>query len=124
MLLSTPFSHSPLPTQPVTTLCVQVGQGIGDFVPTPTESRRLIADKYAVPSTLLVCFEDDSIDQTPEMASLLAEDASRNVQVLTLPGSHVTPCGGDFGGPGPLLSAQGDMRRLVTCMGRWIDTAI
>lgn len=107
----------------------QVGQGIGDFVPTPAESRRIIADQYAVRSTLLVGFEDDSIDQTPEMAALLGKDNNeRNVQVLTLPGSHVTPCGGDTGSGsllGPLtLSAQADVRRLVACIRRWMDAAI
>lgn len=102
-----------------------MGQGIGDFVPSPAESRRRIAESYSVPSTLLVSFEDDSIDQTPEMAALLIpKDAQRTVQVLQLPGSHVTPCGGAVLPPLQALAPQGDVRRLVACIGRWIDDTV
>jgi hypothetical protein len=51
----------------------QVGDGVTEFTPAPAESRALITASYRVPRTLLVRFEEDSIDETPEMAALLAE---------------------------------------------------
>lgn len=57
--------------------------------------------------------------------------SSRTTDVLQLPGTHITPCGGDLtsvqGVPllQPLASgAQGDIRRLVGCMTRWLDDTI
>ena len=49
----------------------QVGDGSVEFVPTPAESRALVASAYRVPYTMLVQFENDAIDETPEMARIL-----------------------------------------------------
>jgi hypothetical protein len=67
-----------------------------------------VGSRYCVPATLLVAFENDSIDQSPEAAAMLSQQGSsgsigstggsrlaRKVSSLVLPGSHVTPCGGD-----------------------------
>jgi hypothetical protein len=85
-----------------------VGDGFQDFVPSPAETRQLVGSRYCVPSTLLVAFENDSIDQSPDAAAMLSQQDSssgtsssrgsgpaRRVSSLVLPGSHVTPCGGD-----------------------------
>ena len=50
----------------------QVGDGSVEFVPTPAESRALVASAYRVPYTMLVQFENDGIDETPEMARILS----------------------------------------------------
>ena len=49
----------------------QVGDGTVEFEPTPAESRSLIGSAYRVPYSLLVRFENDAIDETPEMAQIL-----------------------------------------------------
>lgn len=50
---------------------MQVEQGYVDFIPTPLESRQIISGGYRMPATLLVQFSDDSIDETPQIASAL-----------------------------------------------------
>jgi hypothetical protein len=52
-------------------LLSQVGDGLTDFRPTPEESRALIAAGYSCPATLLVQFENDNFDETPEMQQIL-----------------------------------------------------
>jgi hypothetical protein len=50
----------------------QVGDGLTDFTPSPEESRAIISAGYACPATLLVQFENDNFDETPEMQKLLS----------------------------------------------------
>ena len=50
----------------------QVGDGTVEFEPTPAESRSLIGSAYRVPYSLLVRFENDAIDETPEMSQILS----------------------------------------------------
>ena len=50
----------------------QVGDGSVEFEPTPAESRSLIGSAYRVPYSLLVRFENDAIDETPEMSRILS----------------------------------------------------
>ena len=52
---------------------IQVQAGYTDFVPDPLECRAMIAANYRCPSTLLVRFANDNIDQTQELEGLLAE---------------------------------------------------
>lgn len=52
---------------------MQVGDGLTDFTPSPQESRAIIKAGYACPATLLVQFENDNFDETPEMQLLLSE---------------------------------------------------
>ncbi len=58
-----------------------------EFVPTPAESRALVAAAYRVPFTMLVQFENDAIDETPEMAAILS---SGNPAGAALPGTPPT----------------------------------
>lgn len=48
-----------------------MGDGLTDFRPSPEESRAIIAAGYTCPATLLVQFETDSFDETPEMEQIL-----------------------------------------------------
>jgi hypothetical protein len=70
----------------------ELGDGAVNFEPSPAGTRALLSS-YAVPSTLLVRFADDGIDETPELAALL-RGAGARVAELALPGTHVTPLGG------------------------------
>ena len=114
-----------------------------EFVPSPEESRALIERGYSVPRTLLVRFENDTIDETPAMAALLRRVNAAGVSVSTLPGSHVTPCGGELPSSTSLPSSSGsssgspsavdllalggaallqaDARRLAASVLDWLD---
>lgn len=132
-----------------------MGDGYQDFFPPPTETRQLIGADYAVPATLLVQFTNDNTDETPEVEAILRADwsagspassrggggasaagAPRAIERQLLPGSHVTPCGGDAGwrlAPGQpftpvdavALAAkavlQADNRRLADRVLAWLD---
>lgn len=52
---------------------MQVGDGLTDFTPSPEESRAIIQAGYACPATLLVQFQNDNFDETPEMQRLLSD---------------------------------------------------
>lgn len=90
---------------------MEVANGASEFVPTPGATRELMAHHYRVPRTLLVRFEDDSIDETgdAEAAMRVAQERIRamdgddadgdenpprsdsSVRVVNLPGDHVRP---------------------------------
>jgi len=74
----------------------ELAEGAQEFTPTPEESRQIIVDGYRIPSTLLIQFANDSFDQTPEMANLLATSALvKEVEVEEVKGiGHITPLGG------------------------------
>ncbi|GLC46383.1 hypothetical protein PLESTB_001769300 [Pleodorina starrii] len=113
----------------------EVGGGATDFYPSPAESRSLISSGYCVSPTLLVRFSDDSIDESTEMARLLQPRLGSGVTLLTLPGNHLTPCGGDLPAwpTGPVFTPadtlvqalregqQADIQRLCRQMVGWMD---
>lgn len=114
----------------------EVGDGVAEFDPPPAESRRIIQSGYRVPRTYLVAFSNDTIDESPSLAALLRGAGSTNVTFDTLPGTHVTPCGGDVSwavGAAPsaldLLALggravlQADARRLAARVVGWLDGA-
>ncbi|GAX79140.1 hypothetical protein CEUSTIGMA_g6580.t1 [Chlamydomonas eustigma] len=79
------------------TVVGEVGDGTTAFDPSPAEARRMISRSYAVQKTMLVRFSDDGIDETPEVETLLrGRFPGTGVQALLLPGTHLTPCGGDI----------------------------
>ena len=51
----------------------QVGEGVQEFTPPPEETSRLISTDYSVPSTLLIRFTDDDIDQTDDIAEVMRQ---------------------------------------------------
>ncbi|KAI2510276.1 Protein of unknown function (DUF1350) [Fragilaria crotonensis] len=61
-----------------------------DFTPTPEDMRRLLQLKYAdgwKPKTRLFCFDDDTLDSTPDFIT----SCGSAVSVSCLPGNHLTP---------------------------------
>lgn len=105
----------------------EVAQGTKDFTPTPAENGGLIAERYAVPSTLCIRFMDDSIDQTDVLVCAIKNTAhqggstsisagmerERRVDKLLLEGNHLTPVGGDL----TMLSTGGDRKRKNSGFG-------
>jgi hypothetical protein len=71
---------------------VQIESGVSNFSPTPAESRIIIASRYSVPKALMIRFQDDNIDETPDIVRLLRKEQARFVHEQTLPGNHTTPC--------------------------------
>ena len=53
----------------------QVGGGTFEFVPAPTVSSQMIGAQYSVPSTLLVRFAKDGLDETDIVLPLLQDRA-------------------------------------------------
>lgn len=73
-------------------LSLDLAAGRTDFSPAPGETRRLVGAHYSVARTLLVRFTDDSIDETPQLAGVLAGRAAQcEVTVSSLSGDHVRP---------------------------------
>ena len=55
----------------LTSVAAEVEGGAAAFDPPPAATRALVQSAYAVPRTLLIAFEDDTIDETPDMAGVL-----------------------------------------------------
>ena len=105
------------------------------------ESRAIIREGYGVPSTLLVRFANDGIDETPEMRDILTgarAGAASGVEVAELSGDHLTPVGAESpweaadAGASPSnpidavqralwAGAQADIRRLSGRVVGWLD---
>mmetsp|Transcript_21189 Transcript_21189/g.31583 ORF Transcript_21189/g.31583 Transcript_21189/m.31583 type:complete len:278 (+) Transcript_21189:96-929(+) len=73
----------------------RIANGVSDFSPTTLQILDGARAGYKIPKTLLVKFNDDSIDETEKIGSVLrAIDSS--VETLQIEGTHVTPCIQDF----------------------------
>jgi len=78
----------------LTPIYLDVAQGAQEFTPPPEEVRNLVKSGYAVGRNLLLKFVDDTIDETPALASILQSSAAGSSLELTLkslPGDHVRP---------------------------------
>lgn len=79
----------------LTPVFMDVSQGRQEFLPSPEEARSMIRSFYAVRRNLLLRFQEDTIDETLQLASLLqqssAVSASLDLTVRTLPGDHIRP---------------------------------
>ncbi|KAG1669397.1 hypothetical protein FOA52_004048 [Chlamydomonas sp. UWO 241] len=115
----------------------EVGDGVTSFQPSPSECRALVSQRYSVGRTLLCRFVDDGIDETRDLEGLLRPRfVAAGMSTLVLPGTHVTPCGGDL--PAESIAAlppaaaavaslvrdgaQGDLRRLGSRVVGWLDS--
>lgn len=78
----------------LTPIYLDVAQGTQEFTPEPEESRNIIRSGYAVGRNFLIKFKEDTIDETPVLASVLQSSAaaeSLELTLKTLPGDHVRP---------------------------------
>eukprot|EP00466_Bigelowiella_natans_P000940 jgi/Bigna1/88435/estExt_fgenesh1_pg.C_320022 len=74
----------------------KIADGVSEFTPTTPEIQQGAKAGYGVLSTLLVKFEDDSIDETEIISSIFSEGEEKVPYVQkVLTGTHVTPCAQD-----------------------------
>lgn len=86
----------------IPSLIQEVGDGARDFNPTPESVRAVAKRSYRARRTLVIQYDDDPLDESPEVESLLNEAGTvmRNkrplvdfdVQRVILKGGHATPC--------------------------------
>jgi hypothetical protein len=64
-----------------------------EFFPTPDMLWKAVKEdqRYCVPETLVVQFDDDPIDQSSKLAQILQETNSSDVKFARLRGTHLTP---------------------------------
>ena len=104
-----PLARQGLPgVEQVVELIETIGRGDAagtppEFVPSPAETRVLAAGRYRVPRTTLIRFDDDSLDQTPDLYDALQQregadmaGRARVVEMVSLGGTHLTPLSQDM----------------------------
>ncbi|KAF6001028.1 hypothetical protein F1559_001521 [Cyanidiococcus yangmingshanensis] len=75
-------------------LFAEVADGATAFNPDPAEIVEAIRSMYKVRQTLLVSFQNDTLDDTPSLYRVL--DMSRGATFIRVGGSHITPCTQDL----------------------------
>jgi hypothetical protein len=63
------------------------------FTPTPSQTYRLIQQRYPTARNLLIRFQNDDLDQTRQIATILASLFPEKVTLRQLQGNHLTPLG-------------------------------
>ena len=89
-----------------------------EFTPSPIETNLLIDENYSVRRNLLLKFNQDNLDQTIDLNSLLQKRFSSMLTMRTLAGTHLTP-----------LSQKvkwqvGDLFTPVDAIGQWLNQGI
>jgi len=85
-----------------------------EFIPTPSETTRLIQHHYQVRRNLLVKFTNDDIDQTLLLGDILQQRFPTTTAVQKLTGSHITPLGQD------LAWKSGATFTAFDAVGQWL----
>lgn len=69
-----------------------------EFTPSPDETLAMIGARYAVQHNLVVSFNDDDIDDGPDLIKILRSRFGQKGIVMerSLPGTHLTPVAPDF----------------------------
>lgn len=67
-----------------------------EFTPSPTETNAIVAERYQVRRNLLIRFENDTIDQSAGLSTLIETRFPGMVTLQRLPGNHLTPLGQDM----------------------------
>jgi len=67
----------------------EIDGGAVEFEPSPAEMRTAASQLYRTPCTLVLQFDDDSIDESDDLVSVL--EGCSGVQLLQLKGTHITP---------------------------------
>ncbi|KAL1530325.1 hypothetical protein AB1Y20_001234 [Prymnesium parvum] len=67
----------------------EIDSGCKEFSPTPSDTREAVALLYNSDNTLILRFDQDTIDESPQLAAMMQGVSGVRMQVL--PGSHVTP---------------------------------
>jgi hypothetical protein len=77
-------------------LLASIASGTSEFTPTPKETREIARSRYRVNRTFIVQFENDAIDESPEIAGILRQASTDSgnqmkVELKQIGGTHVTP---------------------------------
>lgn len=89
-----------------------------EFTPSPSETNRLIQERYQIRRNLLVKFSNDAIDQTRLLTQLLQQRFPDMVAVTTLTGNHQTPLGQDVSWP------MGQVFTPFDAIGQWVKQEV
>lgn len=92
--IKAPLSNHPV-AKPPQMMYMDVAAGRREFIPAPEETRRLVRSYYAVPRNLLIRFRSDSIDETSELSSMLANNSAvesyLDMTIKVMSGGHGRP---------------------------------
>jgi hypothetical protein len=87
-------------------LLQSISEGTREFAPTPDDTREVCRRMYRARRTLLVQFEEDSIDESENLMKVLQESRSimrmkrplvkMDVRLETVKGTHITPLAQDL----------------------------
>lgn len=77
-------------------LLASIAAGTSEFTPTPKETREIARNQYRVNRTFVLQFENDAIDESPEIAGILRQASMESsnemeVELKVIGGTHVTP---------------------------------
>jgi hypothetical protein len=77
-------------------ILASIASGTKEFAPSPEETRALVASKYRARRTFIVRFENDAIDESPEIDGVLRDavqqsNGTMEVAYKEIVGTHVTP---------------------------------
>eukprot|EP00746_Dinoflagellata_sp_MGD_P006251 gnl/MRDRNA2_/MRDRNA2_112168_c0_seq1.p1 gnl/MRDRNA2_/MRDRNA2_112168_c0~~gnl/MRDRNA2_/MRDRNA2_112168_c0_seq1.p1 ORF type:complete len:543 (+),score=91.37 gnl/MRDRNA2_/MRDRNA2_112168_c0_seq1:84-1712(+) len=77
-------------------LFASIAAGTSEFTPTPKETREWARNQYRVNRTFILQFENDAIDESPEIAGILRQASMESsnemeVELKVIGGTHVTP---------------------------------
>lgn len=66
-----------------------------EFTPTPAQTTQIVQESYQIRRNLLIKFNQDTLDQSANLTSILQTLFPEMVTIKTLSGTHITPLGQD-----------------------------
>jgi hypothetical protein len=88
--------------------------GSVQFTPTPSQTYRLVQQRYPTARNLLIRFQNDDLDQTQQVAAILERRFPEMVTLRRLQGTHLTPLGQNLA-----WQSQGAFSPL-DALGQWV----
>lgn len=66
-----------------------------EFTPTPAQTTQIVQESYQIRRNLLIKFNQDTLDQSANLSTILQTLFPEMVTIKTLSGTHITPLGQD-----------------------------
>ena len=66
-----------------------------EFTPTPAQTTQIVQESYQIRRNLLIKFNQDTLDQSANLTTILQTLFPEMVTIKTLSGTHITPLGQD-----------------------------
>lgn len=89
-----------------------------EFTPSPVETNQLITENYCIRRNLLLKFNQDNLDQTQNLNSILQQRFPQMVTMRTLTGNHLTPLSQK------VKWQAGDLFTPVDAIGQWFNQGL